>query len=159
MGQALHIFKKDVRHLRGEIGLVLVLAALLNWAERKPGAWLAETLFTLAACVLIARLIHGEAIPGTNQFWITRPYRWQSLLWSKLTFVLLFVSVPLMLVQFLLAEHGGIFARHVRSGVVVEPGADSILRGAPDYGHGRHDVGNRGVRVRRVVAVDTGSDQ
>ena len=107
MRQALHIFQKDVRHLRLEIGIVLALALILSWAERRPGQWLAETLFTLAACVLIARLVHAEAIPGDNQFWITRPYRWQSLLGAKILFVVLFVSMPLLLEQFFLAAYVG----------------------------------------------------
>jgi hypothetical protein len=107
MGQALHIFKKDVRYLRLEIGIVLALALSMTWTERHPGQWLAETLFTLAACVLIARLVHAEAIPGDNQFWVTRPYRWQSLLGAKLGFVVLFVSVPLLLEQGFVAWHVG----------------------------------------------------
>ena len=107
MQQALHIFKKDVRYLRLEIGIVLALALSLTWTERHPGQWLAETLFTLAACALIARLVHEEAIPGDNQFWVTRPYRWESLLGAKLAFIVLFVSVPLLLEQFFLAKYLG----------------------------------------------------
>jgi hypothetical protein len=107
MRQALHIFKKDVRYLRLEIGIVLALALSLSWTERHPGQWLAETLFTLAACVLIARLIHAEPIPGDNQFWVTRPYRWQSLLGAKLAFIVLFVSLPLLVEQFFLAMYVG----------------------------------------------------
>jgi hypothetical protein len=107
MRQALHIFKKDVRYLRLEIGIVLALALSLTWTERHPGQWLAETLFTLAACALIARLVHEEAIPGDNQFWVTRPYRWESLLGAKLAFIVLFVSVPLLLEQFFLAKYLG----------------------------------------------------
>jgi hypothetical protein len=107
MRQALHIFKKDAWHLRWEIGIVLLLAFLLGWTERGSGLWLAEALFSLAASVLIARAVHAEAIPGDNQFWITRPYRWGSLLGAKLGFVLLFVSLPMMVVQFFLAWKAG----------------------------------------------------
>ena len=96
MRQALHIFKKDVRHLQGEICLVVALAAIFAW---KHAAEWAEILLPVAAVYLIARLIHAEAIPGDRQFWITRPYRWQSLLAAKVAFILAFVSLPTSLAQ------------------------------------------------------------
>jgi hypothetical protein len=88
MQQALHIFRKDARYLRLEIALSVALAFLL------PGLW------PVAAAFLIARLIHAEAIPGDNQFWITRPYRWTSLLAAKLLSILVFVNLPMFAGQF-----------------------------------------------------------
>jgi hypothetical protein len=100
MRQALHIFKKDVRYLWREVLLLLLLAAILGWAERHSlSAWWAEVMFTLAAANGIARLVHAEAIPGHNQFWITRPYRWRSLLGAKLLFILIFVNLPVFAAQ------------------------------------------------------------
>jgi hypothetical protein len=100
MRQALHIFNKDVRYLWKEIGLLLTLAAMLGWAEiHSPMAGLAELLWTVAAIYAIARVVHAEAIPGHNQFWITRPYRWKSLLGAKLLFILLFVNLPMAAAQ------------------------------------------------------------
>ena len=32
---------------------------------------------------------------GDRQFWITRPYRWQSLLGAKVRFVLVFLNLPM----------------------------------------------------------------
>lgn len=102
MRQALHIFKKDVRYLQGEICLMVALAAIFAW---KHGVQWAEILLPVAAVYLIARLIHAEAIPGDRQFWITRPYRWQSLLAEKVAFILVFVSLPTCLAQaYLLAQ-------------------------------------------------------
>ena len=95
MGQALHILRKDARYLRGEIGLVLALVALLGYTAAPT----AEILALLAMNYLIARVIHAEPIPGYNQFWITRPYRWQSLFGSKVLFVLLFLDLPLLAAQ------------------------------------------------------------
>lgn len=92
MRQALHIFKKDVRFLRGEIALVLILTALLLLGNN-------ELLVILAGNYAIARLIHAEAIPGHNQFWITRPYRWKSLLGAKVLFILIFVNLPFFVAQ------------------------------------------------------------
>ena len=95
ISQALHILRKDARYLRGEIVLVLALVALLAYTAAPA----AELLALLAMNYLIARVIHAEAIPGYNQFWITRPYRWQSLFGSKILFVLLFMDLPLLAAQ------------------------------------------------------------
>ncbi len=95
MLQALHILKKDIRHLRLEVSLVLVLTAAFAWTEmvsRNP-IWV-RALLAIAAVYLIARLIQAEAIPGHNQFWISRPYRWKSLLGAKLLFIVLFINLP-----------------------------------------------------------------
>src|ERR1035438_216868 len=104
MQQTWHIFKKDVRYLRLEIAFLLALAFLFGWMDSRGSLVRAvaddvEPLFALAAAYTIARLIHAESIPGENQFWITRPYRWQSLLAAKLLFVVAFVNLPVFLVQ------------------------------------------------------------
>ncbi len=96
MRQTLHIFKKDVRYLSGEILLVIALAGVFAW---KLAAQWAEILLPIAAVYLIARVIHAEAIPGDRQFWTTRPYRWKSLLAAKVLFILAFVSAPTLLAQ------------------------------------------------------------
>src|SRR5690348_3994597 len=93
MRQALHIFRKDARYLWPEICLILALVTVFGWSN--PDA--IELLVFTATAYLIARLIHAEALPGDRQFWITRPYRWQSLLGAKLLFVLVFVNLPIML--------------------------------------------------------------
>ena len=87
MQQAIHIFKKDTRFLRAEICFVILLAVAF------------PVLWPVAAAYLIARSIHAEAIPGDNQFWITRPYRWTSLIAAKLLFIGVFVHLPVLLTQ------------------------------------------------------------
>jgi hypothetical protein len=104
MRQVLHIFKKDFRYLMREVALMLVLSAALVWmATRGPGQALTtgtiELLLVVTACFLIARVIHAEAIPGHTQFWLTRPYRWRSLLAAKILFIVAFVNVPMLLAQ------------------------------------------------------------
>jgi hypothetical protein len=95
MQQAIHIFKKDTRFLRFEICPVILLAGGFR------------LLWPVAAAYLIARLIHAEAIPGDNQFWITRPYRWTSLITAKLLFIGAFINLPIFLVQlYQLIGHG-----------------------------------------------------
>lgn len=104
MRQAFHIFLKDVHHLRVEICLVLALAATLAWQHADQ--W-TQIVFALAAAYLIARLIQDEPIPGDRQFWITRPYRWKSLLAAKALFILVFVNLPSLLAQVYLLSRAG----------------------------------------------------
>jgi hypothetical protein len=93
MQQAIHILKKDARYLYREILLIWILALAFVWIGY------VELLLVANAAFLIGRLVHAEAIPGDRQFWITRPYRWQSLLGAKLAFILIFVSLPVALAQ------------------------------------------------------------
>src|SRR5579884_1415555 len=103
MRQTLHIFQKDIRYLRYDLYLVVVLEVVFAWMSVRhiDSTWV-QTLLPIAASYLIVRLIHAEAIPGDRQFWITRPYRWKSLAGAKLLFILLFIELPLFAVQFLI---------------------------------------------------------
>lgn len=98
MSQTLHIFKKDLRFLRLEIGLFLLLNIVTIWL---PFASTIEVLLRVAAVYLIARVVHAEAIPGHTQFWKTRPYRWQSLLLAKLIFIVCVLNVPIFVSRLL----------------------------------------------------------
>src|SRR5882762_4492145 len=110
MRQALHIFKKDVRHLWFEIAVVISVVAAFTFTGARRALWLADPvtnrtaawtlvmiLLPLAWWTLIARAIHDEALPGDGQFWITRPYLWKSLLGAKALFILAFISIPMLL--------------------------------------------------------------
>jgi hypothetical protein len=107
MRQALHIFKKDVRHLWLEILLVLAVTAVFALLGARGAFWLddpnanrgvawmmAQILLPVSWWILIARAVYGETLPGDRQFWITRPYRWTSLLGAKLLFIAVFVNLP-----------------------------------------------------------------
>ncbi|HEY3455895.1 MAG TPA: hypothetical protein VGK64_14915 [Bryobacteraceae bacterium] len=107
MRQALHIFKKDVRHLWFEIAIVLVVTAAFAFVGARRAFWLddpnanrnvawtmAQILLPLAWWILIARVVYSETLPGDRQFWTTRPYRWMSLLGAKLLFIAIFVNLP-----------------------------------------------------------------
>ena len=106
MQQALHIFVKDVRRLRYDILVVLVLTATFAWCEGHrtpflidkltPPAFLLEGLLPLGWWYLVAEAVFGEPLPGDCQFWVTRPFRWQSLLTAKLLFIAAFVNLPLL---------------------------------------------------------------
>lgn len=110
MGQAIHIFKKDVRHLRFEIAVAITVAGLFAFIETKhalwpvdlvnsrtPASYLALLLLPVAWWMLIGRAIHDEALPGDGQFWITRPYSWRSLLSAKLLFIFAFINLPMLI--------------------------------------------------------------
>jgi hypothetical protein len=103
MRQALHIFKKDFRYSRYEITLVALFAlACAAIHLRGPhGAlnesWLPEIFWFLGVAFLIGRLVLAESITGDRQFWVTRPYRWKSLLGAKLVFIFAFVNIPVLL--------------------------------------------------------------
>jgi hypothetical protein len=98
--QALHIIRKDASYLRNEICLLVGLAIVFVLAAiHIANALWAELLLAVAATYLIARLIHAEAIPGDKQFWITRPYKWTSLLAAKLLGLVVFVHVPILMAR------------------------------------------------------------
>ena len=109
MRQALHIFKKDVRQLWFEIAIALIVTAAFAFIGARRGFWLddpganrsvawsmVQLMLPLAWWILIARVVYGEILPGDRQFWITRPYRWTSLLGAKLLFIGVFVNLPLL---------------------------------------------------------------
>jgi len=99
--QLIHIFKKDFRHLWSELLLFAAFLGLYVWTELHPDTAfitlpvLAKVMIPIGAAYVIVRLVHAEAIPGHNQFWLTRPYRWRSLLGAKLVFILLCVNLPM----------------------------------------------------------------
>src|SRR5271157_4677246 len=122
MSQVWHIFKKDARCLRGEIAVVASLAAIFAFADRYgiyQGSEVAfGALLALFAAYLIARVVHAEAIPGDRQFWITRPYRWSSLLSAKLLFILAFVSLPIVFAQLFIVITDGFSLGSIMPGLL-----------------------------------------
>ena len=110
--QALHIFRKDVRHLRFEIAgilllsIILVLAGVQTWEglqsrggpESDSGGPL-NVLLPIAWSLLIARAIQTEALPGDRHFWLTRPYSRSGLLLSKALLIVAFINLPLLVAQ------------------------------------------------------------
>lgn len=99
MKQALHIFKKDVRYLRYDIALTLLANAVFCFVatHRLQGPGPVTFILPVAWWFLIARVTHAEAPPGNRQFWLTRPYKWKSLLGAKVLFILAFVNLPLLI--------------------------------------------------------------
>jgi hypothetical protein len=131
MKQALHIFRKDVRYLRYEI-LFTMLATLafcftgtrhaMTVSERPPDQMISWTLLNfflpLTWWFLISRLIHAEALPGEQHFWLTRPYNRRSLLAAKVLFIVIFVNLPLLVVDIVIVRAFGFAASHQLAGLL-----------------------------------------
>jgi hypothetical protein len=131
MKQILHIFAKDCRHFWPEVLISLALVGAL--VRIYPSTWLANsglyavagggflpgmleagflaTLLTVLVPVswwlLIARVVHAEALVGDRQFWVTRPYEWKKLLAAKTLFLVVFLYLPLLIGQCLLLLRAG----------------------------------------------------
>src|SRR5437773_7651128 len=101
MRQALHIFKKDARYLWYEIAVTLALVVVVIFY------WWLEFMVPIAWCILTARLIYAEPLPGDRLFWITRPYSWKKLLAAKALFILVFVNLPMMMADIIILSKNG----------------------------------------------------
>ena len=152
MKQALHIFRKDVRHLRWEIVLLLAIIALFAWSEHRVGfrgdvtvtdsfgrfdrqvaralEWInpmAQFLLVVLALFLPGRLVHDEALPGERQFWLTRPYSRWSLLGAKCLFLVVFAIVPMTLSDVALVTAKGFPVWQYLSGLAWEQALRAAL--------------------------------
>lgn len=120
MRQALLILWKDVRQLRWQLGAYALLLAAFAWVS--PQTWpgtapdsflsvfvtLLRILLMASQFVLITSAIHADRLVGEEQFWITRPYDWRSLLASKFLFVLACVVLPYLFMQWSLLHAAGL---------------------------------------------------
>lgn len=121
MFQPTHILRKDVQHLWPELTLHSILLLAFAWAV--PQSWpphnqplmlmqilpaFLHLLLPLLWLVIVSRLVHDESLVGDQQFWLTRPYTWTSLLASKLLFLITFVFLPFLAMQCFLLFHAGL---------------------------------------------------
>lgn len=134
MTQTLHIFAKDARRFWPEI--VSTLALLAAFAYVQPLAVAGQThrdassvlyailqpilyvLIPISWWVLVSRVIHEENLVGDRQFWITRPYRWPSLLAAKLLLLAVFVLLPVALLQAVILFESGFHPVHLLAGIL-----------------------------------------
>jgi hypothetical protein len=121
MRQTLHIFKKDARHLKWEIAILLVLLAVFAYTDARGGLTplnnlqILKLLFVLGWFFTITRVIQSEALPGDKQFWLTRPYSWKSLLAAKILFLLVFFTLPMIISDSVIVTVQGFsIAEHLR---------------------------------------------
>ena len=104
MTQAIHIFRKDLRRMWPQIAMVmLAIGYFVSMAFNIQvvvfnvvnGTSLIEPLICATVWFLIAGVVHEESLPGDNEFWLTRPYRRESLLAAKAMMAVFVVAVPL----------------------------------------------------------------
>jgi ABC-type transport system involved in multi-copper enzyme maturation permease subunit len=144
MIQSLNILRKDIRHLW--VDLSIYAAILIAFGTVIPMDWsgadtanvplrlfigLLRILIPILWIVLIARLIHDESLVGDQQFWITRPYTWTSLLGAKLLFIALCVVLPFVLLQWGLLLQAGLNPFHSLPGQFVALSLITVIAWLP----------------------------
>jgi hypothetical protein len=116
MREVLVIFRKDVRRMRIELAVWVLLMGIYSCMEavlpERPG-WLGaveiwEWLLAPAAWYLTLAAIHEELLPGDCQYWLTKPIPRSNLLTAKLLFVVVFLNLPLALSQTLALQANGL---------------------------------------------------
>ena len=135
MKQVRLVFWKDVRHLWRHLCVYAALLAAYAWVTPQtwPGgapssflgmfATLLKILLMASQFVLITSAVHGDRLVGEQQFWITRPYHWRSLLGAKFVFVLACVALPYVLMQWWLLHVAGLNPFAAKAGMT-----SSLLR-------------------------------
>ena len=126
MKQVWNIFKKDFRHHWPAVAASVAVLTAFAWMEVRswnqddtmatglPGMFASRFLSGLGVALVpiswmfvIVRVVQGESLVGDRQFWVTRPYDWKKLLLAKTLFILVFVNLPLFVLDvFLLAKAG-----------------------------------------------------
>jgi len=139
MKQILNIVRKDLRRFWREIAVSLALLATYSWNDVRGWAGernlvanaglaalfgyqflsgLVAALLPIAWAFLIVRVVHGEALVGDRQFWVTRPYEWKKLLAAKVLFVVLTISLPMLIADSLLLAKAGFSPTHYVVGLL-----------------------------------------
>jgi hypothetical protein len=119
MREALHIFRKDVRHLWPGILLVLGMASLeclMNAAfvTLNPFQPVVALLWLLSCAYLVTSAIQEERVPGHEQYWLTRPIDRGQLVLAKVLFLVVFLGLPELALQSVaLAVNGASPLHHV----------------------------------------------
>jgi hypothetical protein len=121
MRQTLQIFAKDVRSLRYEIGVTLALVTAFVFfqvAEPRLHGLGTPFLIVIAGWLLTVRVVHEEALPGTRQYWLTRPYSRASLLAAKILFLITLIVIPKTIADVILALNAGFSFRELVPGLL-----------------------------------------
>ena len=96
------------------LNVLLVITATDRWAEPVSiglRGWMGDTMVALMPigwCLLIARVIQEEPVPGRRELWLTRPYRRSSLAIAKAIFIGVFVHLTTTLAHLTILIASGI---------------------------------------------------
>ncbi len=96
------VFRKDIRRLTAPIVALLIIHATAtvveierHWPVQPRSInridW-SPSVLPITWLFLIAAVLLQERLPGTTQYWLTRPIGWPKLLAAKLIFVALFIN-------------------------------------------------------------------
>jgi len=145
MKQALHILRKDVRHLW--VYIALMAGAVIATALIYPASWRGEEneisagrflgmalqpelvliLVPLAAWLLLTRVLQEEPLVGDRHFWLTRPYRWQQLLLARGLFYVATMPIPVIVMQMVIIHRAGFSAWAALPVLLVNAGTLSLF--------------------------------
>jgi len=127
MHQTIHIFRKDAR--RSSLFIAAVLSLTTLHAVLTP-MWtpiggrfnvmidLLHVSIPLVWWFTIAHLVHGEPLVGEGQFWVTRPYSWQSLVAAKALFCMVFLLIPFAISDCIILSAADFSPRALWSGLL-----------------------------------------
>ncbi|RPI28685.1 MAG: hypothetical protein EHM61_04265 [Acidobacteria bacterium] len=139
MSLAVHIFKKDIRHLRlllaAWLAVLIVQSFLAVFAYTSPttdrvlsglldsSSLLLPLLQFVLVLAIVPLVIQDEPLVGTTAFWFTRPVSRTTLLAAKSLFILLIlILLPTVIDLFSLVAHG-VIPRHLAAatpGILLE---------------------------------------
>ncbi|MEM1222155.1 MAG: hypothetical protein AAGH40_05275 [Verrucomicrobiota bacterium] len=105
IGIIFHLFKWQLRQQRILIPLnaAIIILFLLAQSLHQPGdMWDAILVIGIwflgiGVALLIDRLAHSQPFTGTESFWMTRPFNRQSLVYSQVLLIIVFVALPVLL--------------------------------------------------------------
>jgi hypothetical protein len=116
-----HIFKKDFRllwHFAAGVAALewFALALLYNARDGHGEMWaflnIGLIIQILASGILVATVVHLDAIPGVRQDWLVRPIQRRDLLLAKLLFVVMAVQGPMLIGDLVEAMASGVPFSH-----------------------------------------------
>lgn len=105
MKTAIHIFRKDARRLKWEIGAVALLTLVVAWMSGRAGdesvarhfhqaTGVLLTLAMVGWCYLTIRVVQADAMVGTDEDWMSRPVGWAELAGAKALGLGAFIVLP-----------------------------------------------------------------
>ncbi len=118
-----HIARKDFRHLRfylaGWLGLMVTMQVLSGIDPLPEGPidimlyfWsgLLKVVKIFLLSLIVSRLVHADPPVGNTAFWLSRPLSGRKLLLGKSLFIVVFLILPTLLVEFLFLRVYGVTA-------------------------------------------------
>ncbi|MBI4907872.1 MAG: hypothetical protein HY820_29880 [Acidobacteria bacterium] len=122
MQLALHIFKKDMRHLWWQVLLGYVLAAVIMGFGSQPShmGGVPFMLMIILWGVVISRVAIQEPLASERSYWLTRPIPRMQLLVAKALFLAVAIQLPVLVLDCLVLARNGYSVATYWSGLAVK---------------------------------------